>query len=386
MKFSTFIKDNLTAIVDEWEVFARSLSSAQAMSRLALRDHCHEILLTIVRDMETSQTAAEQSDKSMGLAPPVGGEGESAAEAHGTLRHLAGFDLVQLVAEFRAMRASVLSLWHRSDQGGSAAVAIEEITRFNEGLDQALAESVESYSANVGASRDMFLGVLGHDLRGPLSSIAMSNQLLAMADLPAAARERASSRVTRAIKEMTGLIEDLLDYTRSRLGAGIPIALASCDMGQICREAIDLVEGGNPDRQFILSLEGDLTTQADAPKLSQALGNLLNNAVQHGDRQTPVSLTATGVPEAIILQVINQGEPIPPEAFRTIFEPLTQLRMGQTDEPDERARTSMGLGLFIVREIVNGHCGAINVQSTAELGTVFTIRLPRECSRPTGSC
>ncbi|MES2887936.1 MAG: sensor histidine kinase [Pseudomonadota bacterium] len=382
MKFSTFIKDNLTAIVDEWEVFARTLPAAQAMSRLALRDHCQEILYTIVQDMQTSQTDAQQSDKAMGLAPALEGADESAAESHGTLRHLAGFDLVQLVAEFRAMRASVLSLWERSAHGGSTEGAIEEITRFNEGLDQALAESVERYSANVAASRDMFLGVLGHDLRGPLSSIAMSNQLLAMADLPAASRQRASGRVARAIKDMTGLIEDLLDYTRSRLGAGIPIAQAPCDLGQVCREAIDLIEGSHPEQPFVLTLEGNLATRADASKLGQALGNLLNNAVQHGDRQSPISLKATGEPEAIVLQIVNQGEAIPPEAFRAIFEPLAQLRTGHADESDERSRTSMGLGLFIVREIVNGHCGAINVESTLKTGTVFTVRLPRECTQP----
>lgn len=382
MKFSTFIKDNLTAIVDEWETFARTLPAAQAMSTLALRDHCQEILSTIVRDMQTSQTAAQQSDKSMGLAPAAEGTDESAAESHGALRHLAGFDLVQLVAEFRAMRASVLSLWQRSDQGDSAEGAIEEITRFNEGLDQALAESVERYSANVAASRDMFLGVLGHDLRGPLSSIAMSNQLLSVLDLPAASRQRASARVARAIKDMTGLIEDLLDYTRSRLGAGIPISQATCDMGQICREAIDLIEGSHPDRQFVLTLAGDLSAYADACKISQALGNLLNNAVQHGDRQSPISLSAKGEPDAIVLQVVNQGELIPPTAFRAIFEPLAQLRTGDAEETDERSSTSMGLGLFIVREIVNGHFGAIDIESTVAWGTVFTVRLPRGCDKP----
>ena len=251
MKLSAFIHDNLTAIADEWEAFARTLPAARDMSRLALRDHCREILATLARDMETSRTNVHQPDKSMKLSPPAAdGTRASPAQSHGTLRHLAGFDLVQLVAEFRAMRVSVLSMWQRSGQGGTGPAAIEEITRFNEGLDQALAESIESYSVNVAASRDMFLGVLGHDLRGPLSSISMSNQLLAMGTLPAESRHRASGRITRAIKDMTGLIEDLLDYTRSRLGAGIPIHRTPCDLGQVCREAIDLVESSQPDQQF----------------------------------------------------------------------------------------------------------------------------------------
>src|SRR4051812_20108211 len=102
MRFSAFIRENLDAIVSNWEAFARTMPAARSMSNLALRDHCRDILLTIAADMDTAQTRAAQSLKSMDMAPP-GGSVDSAAETHGTLRHLAGFDLIQLVAEFRAM-------------------------------------------------------------------------------------------------------------------------------------------------------------------------------------------------------------------------------------------------------------------------------------------
>lgn len=375
MKFSAFIAANLDEIVAEWEAFARTLPAAQSMSSLALRDHCRLILSAIVADMETEQTDEEQAAKSMCTDPPDG-PGESAAEAHGTLRHLAGFDLVELVAEFRAMRASVLSLWHRSDHSRVVGGAIDEITRFNEGIDQALAESVERYSANVAASRDMFLGVLGHDLRGPLSVIAMSNQVLAAASLPPLARQRACERVGRAIRDMQHLIEDLLDYTRSRLGAGIPIERSACDLGPICREALDAIQASHPQRPVALTLTGDLRAQADAPKMRQALGNLLSNAVQHGDGREPIGLSVTSDEDTLYIRVSNSGPPIPAESRRAIFEPLVQLTAGE-DDTDDLARTSMGLGLFIVREIINGHQGSIAVESSAEAGTVFSVRLPR---------
>jgi signal transduction histidine kinase len=375
MTFSAFIRNNLDAIVNAWEAFAQTLPAAQSMSRLALRDHCREILSTIADDMDTAQTRAEQSSKSMDMAPPANTV-DSAAESHGTLRHLAGFDLIQLVAEFRAMRASVLSLWQRSEASTAAKVAIEEITRFNEGIDQALAESVERYSANLAASRDMFLGVLGHDLRGPLTSIAMSNQLLAKADAPPAAREKASARITRATREMNRLIADLLDYTRSRLGAGIPIDHAPCDLGTVCREALDSVQAANPGQAFELVKSGDLRADADAPKIGQALANLLLNAVQHGDRREPIRLSVTGESAFVVLKVANRGVPIAPETLPRVFEPMTRFPV-PGEEADERSKTSMGLGLFIVREIVNGHLGDITVTSSAEAGTVFTIRLPR---------
>jgi len=376
MKFSSFIRDNLEAIVSEWETFARTLPAARSMSGLALRDHCREILCAIADDMETEQTAKEQRDKSKDLAPSQGLE-ESAAESHGTLRHTAGFDLPQLFAEFRALRASVLSLWNRADASSAPGRGIEEVTRFNEALDQALAESVERFSANLGASRDMFLGVLGHDLRSPLATISASNRVLAEGDLDPAARLRASARVTRSVKAMSRLITDLLDYTRSRLGAGIPIERATCDVAAICREAIDGMQVSYPAHRFTLEMSGSLQADIDPAKVEQALGNLLANAAQHGDSSGPVVLSAIGEADEIVLRVANSGAPIPADSLRSVFEPLAQVTRGGAQEPDERSQTSMGLGLFIVREIVNGHLGAITVESSLEKGTVFTIRLPR---------
>ena len=186
MKFSVFIRDNLEAITDEWEAFARTLlPTADTMSTLALRDHSRQILLAVADDMETRETEGERSTKAKGMAPPQH-EADTAATEHGTVRHLSGFDPVQLVSEFRAMRASVLALWKRrqADDGGPAGTPeIEEIVRFNESIDQAIAESVASYSTAVATSRDMFLAVLGHDLRGPLAAIGMTAKVLAKPEL-----------------------------------------------------------------------------------------------------------------------------------------------------------------------------------------------------------
>ena len=148
-------------------------------------------------------------------------------------------------------------------------------------LDQALAVSVVSYSADVSDSRDLFIGVLGHDLRGPLSAIKMSNLLLERPNLSETARVSAAARSGRAVNEMSRLISDLLDYTRSRLGAGIPIERADCDLEAVCRDALDAIQASHPDVRFELKASGDLRMQADSPKLGQALANLLGNAVQY---------------------------------------------------------------------------------------------------------
>jgi signal transduction histidine kinase len=289
---------------------------------------------------------------------------------------LAGFDLVQLFAEFRAMRASVMAIWQKSAGAAGLSGSIEDVTRFNEGMDKALAQSVQRYSSEVAASRDMFLAVLGHDLRGPLSGIDMSALVLAKTDLSEAARQKAAARIKRASHSMKRLITDLLEYTRTRLGAGIPIERTACDLGPVCEASLEDIRAGNPEQQFVQRMSGDLNLQADSARMQQALSNLLSNAVQHGNRQSPVTLTADGEAHDIVLRVCNSGDPIASDVLQSIFEPLVQAP-NASSEAHERSRTSLGLGLFIVREIVLAHGGAISVESSAAAGTMFTIRLPR---------
>ena len=375
MKLSTFIKDNLDAIVADWEAFARTLPAGQVMSALALRDHSREILLAIVEDMELPQTSQERAAQAKDIVPTEESTTSAAAE-HGALRQMAGFDLVQLFAEFRAMRASVMAFWQRSGVAKPESSSINEIALFNEGMDKALAQSVQRYSSEVAASRDMFLAVLGHDLRAPLSGIDMSAMLLAKPGLSDAARLQSAARIKRASRDMNRLITDLLEYTRTRLGAGIPIDRSPCDLGPVCEASLEDIRAGNPEQKFVQRMSGDLTLLADAARMQQAVSNLLANAVQHGSRLAPVTLTADSEADAIVLKVCNLGDPIAPEALRSIFEPLVQAP-GANSELHERSKTSLGLGLFIVREIVLAHGGTITVQSSIAAGTVFTIRLPR---------
>ena len=380
MKLSHFIQAHIDAIVADWEAFARSLPAGKSMTQLALRDHGREILLIIAAEMDhpkSDQERTAQAEDITAAALPAG----TPASEHGALRQMAGFDLVQLFAEFRALRASVMLSWRRSDEASASHDSLDQIMLFNEGMDKALAESVQRYSSEVAASRDMFLAVLGHDLRGPLSGITMSTLLLAQPNLDDAVRHKAAARIKRASTEMGGLITDLLEYTRTRLGAGMPMELADCDVGSVCEDALEAIRTGFPEQQFVQTLSGDLSLKADAPRLRQALSNLLANAVQHGDRGEPITLSAAGEPDAVVLKVGNMGEPIAADVLLVIFEPLVRAP-STAAQSQERSKTSLGLGLFIVREIVLGHGGTIKVQSTPRAGTVFTVRLPRRQAAP----
>lgn len=375
MKLSHFIRAQIDPIVANWEQFARTLPAGKSMTRLALRDHSREILLTIAAEMDQPQSDQDRAAQAQDLTAASQPAATPAAE-HGALRQMAGFDLVQLFAEFRALRVSVMLFWKRTDADSKTHDSLDQAMLFSEGMDKALAESVQRYSSVVATSRDMFLAVLGHDLRGPLSGISMCAMLLAKPSLDDDARHKAAARLKRASTEMGSLITDLLEYTRTRLGAGMPTEMVDCDMGAVCEGALESIRTGVPEQQFVQTLSGNLNLQADAPRLHQALSNLLANAVQHGDRGAPITLSAAGEADAVVLKVGNQGEPIAADAQLAIFEPLVRASTSAA-QTHERSKTSLGLGLFIVREIVLGHGGTIEVQSTAETGTVFTVRLPR---------
>ncbi len=164
--------------------------------------------------------------------------------------------------------------------------------------------------------------------------------------LDEAARHTAAARIKRASTEMGGLITDLLEYTRTRLGAGLPMELADCNVGAVCEDALEAIRTGSPKQQFMQMLVGDLKLQVDAPRLHQALSNLLANAVQHGDRGTPVTLNAKGQVDAVVLKVGNAGDSIAADALVVIFEPLVRAP-GNAAQSHVRSKTSLGLGLFM---------------------------------------
>ena len=374
MRLSQFIIEHLEEIMVEWEAFAASLLAPdEKMTSLALRDHGAEILQAIAEDIESDQSDLEQAYKSKGFAP-IAVAARSAAMTHGALRHLAGFDLRQLAAEFRALRASVLRLWLRHNAGDQSS--FYQLTRFNEAIDQALAESIDNYSNEVARSRDTFLAILGHDLRSPLSAIANSSLYLGSPGLlPSGAPLEAVGRINRSAMRMSSMIRDLLEYTRSRLGRAIPISPEPVSMEQICRIAYDEARAAHPERIFRLDTSGPLDGQFDAERLHQVLSNLLNNAVQHGARNQPITLRAYGEADRVTVQVKNHGRPIPPDQLQVIFNPLVQIPSALVDE--DTPSTSLGLGLYIAHEIVAMHGGTLAAESSDSEGTVFSARLPR---------
>jgi hypothetical protein len=374
MTLSRFITENMEEIVNEWQAFAMTMEpAASTMSTLSLRDHAKPILLAIARDLESSQTASAQDQKSKGLAPVLSTR-ETAAATHGALRQVSGFDLNQLGAEYRALRASVIRLWTSRHADILNPAILDDMIRFNEAVDQAVAESTSRYAAELALSRDTFMAILAHDLRSPLNAINMLSHLLDRTATTDAVRKQAG-QIQRSAKEMGAMIRDLMEYTRTHLGKGIPVKPAACNVAAVCAEAMEEVRSGHPGRALVLDAAADLTGMVDRERLRQALSNLLNNAVQHGDPDAPINLTAAAESAELRIDVKNMGEPIAPESLQVIFDPLVQLS-AKSAAKVEQASGSLGLGLFIAREIALGHGGSIAVRSSAQEGTVFTMRLP----------
>jgi signal transduction histidine kinase len=375
MRLADFIRVNLDSIMAEWEAFASTcLPAAEAMTLMALRDHAEEMLQAIAADMESSQSATEQIEKSRGEGRQHGNPLDQLGETHGAGRAVVGFSLVQVAAEHRALRASVIRLWERS-LPTAADLNITDLTRFNEAIDQILMESVTHYATEAERCRDRFIAILGHDLRSPIGAILTAAGVMARSDQLGNPEVKAISIIVNSATHISQMVTDLMEFARTRLGAAIPVLPSPMDLGELCRQLIEIFQGLHPDRTLQLEASGNLQGEWDSPRLKQVVSNLVGNAVQHGSRQSPVVVRVGGEAEEVVLTVHNEGPPIPPEALKIIFEPL--VRAGQ-EASEKRARsTSLGLGLYIARMIVIAHGGTLSVASSEPAGTTFTVRLPR---------
>ena len=372
MRLADFIEANTEPILIEWAAFAkRSGPAGELMDPTALRDHLMLMLKTMVADLRSTQTDAQQVAKSKGDAPVAEGAEETAAEVHGAGRAESGFTIGEMVSEYRALRASVVRLW-TTQCSTLDSTDFDDLLRFNESIDQAVAESVTRYTSDIERSKEVFLAILGHDLRNPLSAVIMASQFMLDSGGLAEPNLALTTRIVHAGRRMSSMVGELLDYTRSRLGSSMPIVRHEMDLGREAGHAVDEMRSSNPECEFNLNVTGDVRGEWDCPRLTQLLSNLLGNAVQHGGQRSPISLSVRGEKTEVVIQVHNRGPSIRQAEIANLFSPFK--RLGQSSDT---ASSSLGLGLYIVERIVTAHAGKIHVDSTDSGGTFFTVRLPR---------
>lgn len=372
MSLARFIATHIDTIVDECEAFAATLlPAAKDMDSAALRDHAAQILEAISLDMATAQTAREQARKSKGLAADDAEAPETAAETHGALRAASGFNVMQTAAEYRALRASVIRLWMTTDPKLGPDEA-DELIRFNEAMDQALAESLMYFAHAAARDRNLFLGVLSHELRTPLATISASAHVIHNAAPGAPSVHDSATRIQRGSKRIEGVLNDLLEYVRSGAGGGMRVTPASLQVDELCARVAREVEVAFKGASVELQFDGGMHAVWDALRIAQAVSNLTTNAIKYGAPGKPVVLKVDGRDDArVAISVVNAGPEIPTPVRESLFEPLVR-----GTGPDSTGY-SLGLGLYIVREIARAHGGDVRVESPGTDRTAFTMDLPR---------
>jgi signal transduction histidine kinase len=359
-------------IAADWELFAATLLPEKQFSKSVLRDDILEMLTEIAKDMDRAQSAGQQQQKSEGDARRGYGI-DTAADKHALERVKMGVSSRHLISEFRALRATIIRLWQSSKAELNEA-SFHDLIRFNEAVDQLLSQAAARYTEETNRSRELFLGILGHDLRNPLQAIFGWAEL----QLRAKTVERQAgfaSQILVSSARMSHMITDLIELTRVRLGSGTVLQRAPADIRRICVQAIEEMEAIYPDRVFQLHCDDGLTGDWDSARMIQVLSNLLGNAIQHGSASFPVTVTATGNCQEVELAVHNQGAAISPDAIPMLFDSL--VRGVSTERAADDWSSSLGLGLYIAKEIISAHGGSIEVRSSDDEGSTFVAHLPR---------
>ena len=378
MALAAFIRSNEKAIVAEWEAFAQTyVPSAAHMDRSALRDHIIGLLRFIADDLETSQTEQQRSQKAKGQGPKEGGARDSAAETHADLRFTGGFDTVEMISEFRALRASVIKLWRAEWSKTQTVDILPDLLRFNEAIDQVMTESLSRFTNKVNRSGSLFIGTLVHDFHAPLLAVCDSAQALVMRGKLDGEQVALLSQIETSTARISRLVSNLIYAVRIRLDERMSLAPAPMDLGTAIQEAATEARAAHPGRTILVETSGDLEGEWDRARLGQLLSNLIGNAVLHGSNTSAITVAAKSADREVILSVHNEGA-IPPDVVATVFDPLPR---GDDENriPTEKAR--LDLGLFITQGIVTAHGGKIAVTSSQEDGTAFTAHLPRKSRR-----
>ena len=355
---SAFIRRSRDAIVAEWLGRVRLLPSARGLSLPALLNHVPQILDKLADAIERGDTSSAAL--------------ETLASEHAEERLQQQYGLDQVVTEYRILRRVILEL--HEEHLGSMALRSIPLIALNEVIDSAIADSVQSYTRERELARDLFVGILGHDLRTPLSALALNASQFRQraAELPEWAPNLAA-RMAASAARMERMIDDLLDLARTRLGGGMALDSRPMDLRPVMAQAVGELATVHPERTIqclATEVPGDFRGEWDADRIAQIISILVANAVRHG--ADPIVVEPQDRGEHVVIEVRSGGF-IPAEAMPHLFKPLT------TDST--ASRDGLGLGLYIVSEVAKAHGGAVSAESENDV-TRFRVALPRGLAKP----
>ena len=396
MRLADFVVENVEPILVEWESFARGIwPNGASADPTEARDDAEGILRATVADMQSDQTGAQQAEKSKGEGRPSSGDGlNRASSSHGTGRVASGFDLSAVIAEYRALRASVLRLWRESGPAPDLR-DLEDLTRFNECMDQSLTYAVRSYSeeverdreallANEQAARreaevanrakDLFLATLSHEMRTPLNAIVGWLSVLRHEDGESRHFQEGLKVIERNTMAQVQLIDDVLDVSRIVSGK-LRIDIRSCQLTDVINAGVNVVRTAADARGIRLNVHLDPSVSGawcDSVRIQQVVWNLVSNAVKFTPKGGRVDVSLRREQSSFQIQVSDTGQGISSELLPQVFD-----RFRQADSSTRRKFAGLGLGLSIVKYIVEAHGGTVEAASKGEgTGSTFIVRLP----------
>jgi len=363
MSLPHFIHESLEDILSEWDrESARAPRSAPEPA--VRRVHFGKVLHAVAADMKRIKAAAHPA---AAIASPAAFERRPVGDAPAVPHSHAS----QLVDDYALLRASVVRLWRREHPSPSPD-DLDDLVHFNEAMDRSLAELAATFSPAESQPQSLFLGVLNHELRTSVASILMSAQVLTHRSTPGTPESKAAQRILRSCEQVRQSLDALSDFTKVRLGEHLEIDRVKDDMGVLCRQALDAFARIDPERRIRLTSDGDLSGDWDVARVREAVGGLLANAARFASRGSWVTIAVDGhAADEVKVTVHGDGTPIDVETLQTIFDPIARV------ESENATYAGLGLGLFIVRKVVDAHGGNVSVEASAQDGTTFTMVLPR---------
>jgi signal transduction histidine kinase len=346
-----FLRREKERLADLWEQeVRRELPALQHMARPALLDHLYELLEALAAWIE-----GRQDDANVGFQALIAG--------HALQRLGYGVGLETLMREYGKLRYVVMREL-LAEQPPAASLML-----LHEGMDRAIGVAIDRYAQRREEVRARFISILGHDLRDPLSTVKISADIMGHSDRCPDELKLVIARISRATDRMQRMIAEVLDFARGHLGGGIPANPTLNDMAEICRHVVDEISAAHPARSIALDTRGDLRGPFDRDRVSQAIGNLVSNGIEHGQGSVEVIAYESDDRAHVITKVTSHGTPIAPDVMTRLFDPFER---GDTTI----TRRGLGLGLYIAHQIALAHGATIDVTSDAA-ATVFTITWPR---------
>ncbi len=378
-RVTVLLRERKDELLREWTSRLRNdpkIPQARELNEEDLRNSTPKLLDDLIDSLTQSVQAGTAAGGQGGATGQEIGSSD-AAKSHVSHRLAQRYTLAEELRELGTLRSVIIELCaqERVILGGEEAQLVH--STLDEVMITTAVELERASSAELRRDvvlRELFIAVLGHDLRNPLAAIQFATASLLKREDVTAAVTRLVQRIAASNDRAARMVEDMLDMTRIRAHDGLPVDPKPVDLGSICEQVVMELEYSHPEHTLRFNARGDAHGTWDPGRMGQLLSNLIGNAVDYSPPEEPVQVELRGEKKAVVLEVNNRGIPIPPELLPVIFDPF---RRGEQRQEDLRRTKGLGLGLFIVKAIVDAHGVSIQVTSTQEEGTTFRVTLPR---------